>query len=441
MGFLQHAGIECSGWDPAFRPDAEVRDADIVNLGYVINVIENPAERESTLQAAWRLARQLLIVAARLEFEVKGRVFEEFGDGIVTKKGTFQKFYTQTELREWIDNTLRVESIPAAPGIFLVFRDEELRQTYLAKRFRRTLSVPTTRVADVLFEQHRELLDPLMAFVSERGRLPEPEELPNSEAIAEHVGSIRRAFAIVRRVTGSGRWDAIETERRRDLLIYLALDRFHGRPPFGRLPRTLQLDIRSFFRAYKSACKEADELLFAAGDLDRVNDICRKATVGKLTPEALYVHITSVDQLPPLLRVYEGCARNYIGQVDDANIVKLHREKPQISYMFYPDFDTNPHPALEGLFKVKLGALDIFYRDFNHHENPPILHRKELFVTEDYPGRAKFAKLTRQEERSGLFEDAAGIGHREQWEERLRDRGVRLRGHRLERIKAVAASS
>src|SRR5690348_7234812 len=63
---LAARGIACEGWDPAYRPDALVRDADVVNLGYVINVIEKPAERAETLRRAWGLARQLLAVSAQV---------------------------------------------------------------------------------------------------------------------------------------------------------------------------------------------------------------------------------------------------------------------------------------------------------------------------------------------------------------------------------------
>jgi len=35
------------------------------------------------------------------------------------------------------------------------------------------------------------------------------------------------------------------------------------------------------------------------------------STIGKLLPNALYVHRDALDSLEPLLRVYEGCARAY----------------------------------------------------------------------------------------------------------------------------------
>ena len=38
-------GIEAYGWDPHNAPDGPKREADIVNLGFVINVIEDFDER------------------------------------------------------------------------------------------------------------------------------------------------------------------------------------------------------------------------------------------------------------------------------------------------------------------------------------------------------------------------------------------------------------
>ncbi|MHB1562236.1 MAG: DNA phosphorothioation-associated putative methyltransferase, partial [Isosphaeraceae bacterium] len=51
----------------------------------------------------------------------------------------------------------------------------------------------------------------------------------------------------------------------------------------------------------------------------------------------------------------------------------------------------------------------------------------------DDPRRAKFARLTAQEERAGLLDETATIGTRAGWAERLRERGYALRGHRLVR--------
>jgi hypothetical protein len=45
-------GIRSGGWDPVHRPEPPVEPAPVVNLGYVVNVIENPQERLDTFIAA-----------------------------------------------------------------------------------------------------------------------------------------------------------------------------------------------------------------------------------------------------------------------------------------------------------------------------------------------------------------------------------------------------
>jgi hypothetical protein len=44
---------------------------------------------------------------------------------------------------------------------------------------------------------------------------------------------------------------------------------------------------------------------------------------------------TQTARLPVILRVFEGCARAYFGRVDGANVVKMNRLEPRISYLTY----------------------------------------------------------------------------------------------------------
>jgi hypothetical protein len=80
---------------------------------------------------------------------------------------------------------------------------------------------------------------------------------------------------------------------------------------------------------------------------------CRAAVVGKLTPSALYIHTSALSQLPPILRIYERCARTYIGTAEGANLIKLHRGISQVSYLAYPDFERAP-PELHGFAHQRL---------------------------------------------------------------------------------------
>ncbi len=435
--FLSALDVPAQGWDPAFRPDVKKTPADVVNLGYVVNVIEDPRERDATLDEAWRLAKSVLVVAARLTFERNGATHDEFADGCLTGRGTFQKFYTQDELRDWVKATLDVDPVSAAPGVLLLFRDSAARLRFEASRWRRKASIPGQQLSDKVFEANTQLLEPLMAFIAERGRLPDTTELPESQEICREFGSLKRAFGVVTHATGSEKWDKIHEQRKTDLMVYLALDRFGGRPKFRDLPQELQWDVKALFRSYTQACSHADKLLFSAGNIAAVGAACAKVEVGKLTPEALYVHKTAIESLPELLRVYEGCARAYIGNVESANIVKLNRVKPKISYLAYPDFDSDPHPPLQGSLVVSLRSLKIRHFDYRQSENPPILHRKEEFVPAEYPGRDKFARLTKQEERYQLYAEPVRIGTREVWNQVLLNHGVRLSGHRVVRRRVA----
>ncbi|WNG43782.1 DNA phosphorothioation-associated putative methyltransferase [Archangium minus] len=428
---LRERGIDCDGWDPAHRPEGPRVPADVVNLGYVVNVIEDIEERAEVLRSAWSLAKQVLVVAARLEVEAHQSIGGCHQDGFVTRLGTFQKLYQQDELRRWIDGTLEVTGVPAGPGVFYIFREEAARQTFLASRYRRLSAAPRARRSDELFERHKDILQPLLDFFGHHGRLPQPEELGGAQAICEAFGSIQRAFRVVQAVVDEAQWEDVQQQRTEDLLIYLALSRFSQRPRLTELSASLQLDMRAFFTSYKAACELADALLFSAGHMPSVDRLCQQSTVGKQTPSALYVHESALDKLPPVLRIYEGCARTFIGSVEGANVIKLHRGSPQVSYLSYPDFDSAPHPSLNSSLLVALQTFRIEMRHFSNSKNPPILHRKEEFVTETYPQRAKFARLTAQEERHGLYVSPERIGTKAGWEQVLNERGVSLRGHRV----------
>jgi DNA phosphorothioation-associated putative methyltransferase len=270
-----------------------------------------------------------------------------------------------------------------------------------------------------------------MAFFTARGRLPAPGELPGGEQILSELGTFKRAFSVVRRITGTEQWDIISAERKKDLLVFLALSMFPKSPELSQFPTPLQRDIKFFFSSFGDACSEARRLLFSVGRMDVVDSSCQHASFGKLLPDALYVHLLAINMLPAELRVYEGCARILTGRVEGATIVKFSRREPKVTYLLYPNFDIDPHPALAASLRVHLQTLKLKYPEFSADSNPPILHRKETLVPPDYPSWKKFARLTRHEEAAGLFTSPQTIGRREQWKSLLSDKGLRLRGHQL----------
>ena len=95
------------------------------------------------------------------------------------------------------------------------------------------------------------------------------------------------------------------------------------------------------------------------------------------------------------------------------------------------DFDTEAHPALNASISIDLQTRRIIHRDYSQRENPPILHRKETFVTPDYPLREEFAQLTQQEEKLGLLKNKSDIGTVNGWAKCLEEHGVEIRGHSI----------
>src|SRR5262249_2115601 len=127
----------------------------------------------------------------------------------------------------------------------------------------------------------------------------------------------------------------------------------------------------------------------------------------------------------------------YLGEIEGANLIKLHRHSGKVSYLVYPDFDADPHPALLRSIKLNLRTRAIESSDYAASPNPPVLHRKEAFLLPDDPRRASFERLTRPEERAGSLDETATIGTRSGRADRLRERGYAPRGHRLVRMRAA----
>lgn len=433
---LRALGLRALGWDPVFAPDGPLGPADVVNLGYVVNVIEAPDERAEALRGAWQLAKSALVVAARLDWQAQGSAC---GDGVLTAKGTFQKFFTQYELKSWIEDTLGRGAHAAAPGIFYVFRDPRDAESLRARQVRKPPVAVRPSLSRVLFKQHQKLLQELESFLEERGRLPEQSELADSAALVTAFGSVRRAFRVLCHETGRHDWSAEAARARNNLLVYLALSAFAGRPRMRALPADVQLDVKEFFGSYRAAIAEADALLFSLKSEGEFSRVANDLPTGKILPDALYFHVSAMPLLPPLLRVYEGCASVLAGTVN-ATVIKLHRKSRKISYLFYPAFESDPHPALEASLRVDLQTFAIRFSDYRSSESPPILHRKDTLVLPDHPLYRKFFRLTAQEEKADLL-GIPGIGTRKVWNRLLDEEGWRLAGHRLMRVSQPSAGS
>jgi len=374
---IKEKGFISDGWDPFYQPHNPLKKADIVNLGYIINVIENVTERREALLKAWSLTQEILIVSAQVLIDDRTSGYMIYGDGIVTERNTFQKYYEQEELKNYIEQVLEEEAIPIGLGVFLVFRNPEKANNFKVSRFHSRVKAPRILTPVKKFADYEELLKPLMNFYSERGRLPQKGELPQEEEIKTEFRTYRQAFKVILQVTDEREWEKIEDQRRQDILLYLALSHFEKRPTLRQLSPLLKNDIKTLFGSYQGACFLADEMLISVGNLGIIRKVCEVMEFGKLFEKSYLVHIDTLEDLPTLLRLYEGCASRTIGRMESANLIRFHLNIPSISYLYVPNFDKEKEPILSSTMTIDLQDLRVKYRNYNNEPNPPTVKDKE----------------------------------------------------------------
>lgn len=421
---LTAAGIDTTGWDPHYRPHPPPRAADVVLCSYVLNVIDDPAERAATLRRAFELAHQLLVIGVRTTHDARHVRGIQHGDGTLTTRQTFHHLFSPAELRTWAHEQLNAPVIPLQPGLAYVFRHTRDRACYLSTRYGGSVSP----------DEAGDVLDRLVTFWHGHGRGPAVEEAPDLCAASRTAyGNLATAIRLARREADPATVARAATRRRRDLLVVLALERFHGGFRISDLPPTLAADARSAYPRFRDAVREADRLLWATGNPDHIRTAVRASHIGKTSPTALYVHVDAEPRLSALLRVYAACGAMIAGRPPDTTLLKLHHDRPAVSFLLYPSFDRDPHPRLGWSLTIDLPRLRGTWNDFTGHTNRPLLHRKEEFLHPSDPRYERFRRLTRSEERAGLYEHPELIGRESGWEQLVRSLGLAFRGHRLVR--------
>lgn len=436
-----------AGWDPYYRPEAEKKSAEVVNLGFVLNVIENPKERLETLKSAFGLTSKVLCVSVMTTLQ-KGYEGEEFNDGVLSKKKTFQKYFEQNEIKNYIESSLDRDAVSVAPGIFYVFKTESDKLDYLQSKQRSRLYLEFNRLDPLTRESHRvreykpklrDLIlkhpefESVLGFISVHGRIPQPEESKAFQVLLEEFKAKRALTNTLMDAIDPNEFEAIRSEKKESLLLFMALRRFDraGFPKASDLPATMMADVKEFFSSYLDCRKQAEALLFKIADDKAMSEAVRQIKTGKILPDAVYIHPSYVNSLPALVQIKVAIAQKLVGDIEECNLIKINKFKPKVSFLVYEDFDEVPHPALKYSLVYELAKNDVKYWEFQNRENPPILHRKDTLVGESYPFYEAFKKLTEAEEAAGLLDETANIGTRDGWNKRLNELGYKIEGHAL----------
>lgn len=385
---LTERGINAKGWDPNYQPDAERTSADIVNLGYVINVIEDIDERQGALLNAWQLSQKLLVVSAMLANDDFVARFKPYKDGVLTSRNTFQKYYQQAELKGFIERTLDEVPVAVAPGIYFVFRDKEVEQLFLASKQQSYVRNIVTRQPratkkaqqQTLFVEQKERFDALWECCLKLGRLPTSEEHTDLSELVELSGSNRALQKWLSEFYDNAVLAEQTRLRQQDLLVYFALNQFEKRRQYQKMAPRIQHDVKIFFGTFKAAETQSMILLRMIAQPSLIEDACTDAH--KYLPysqlnehHSLILHKDYLNLLPALLRVYVGAALQLYGDLTDIDLIKIHMTSGKVSLMGYDDF-SKPIPLLRERIKIKMAEQQVDFFDYiDELKRPPFIEK------------------------------------------------------------------
>jgi DNA phosphorothioation-associated putative methyltransferase len=401
---LSSDGYTAFGWDPHHASAGPRTPAEVVNLGFVLNVIEDKRERLETLKAAWEFTQQALCVAVMRQGKISTGGWKPYGDGVLTSRGTFQKYFHQQELHDLVASVTGQKPLALAPGVVVAFRDKVLEQEVLLRRHSRALLAgalprPPARQAlafakSPLRERLAVVMESLRRIALPMGRLPEQEEAPVDAiaALARHRVSWSRAIEFLREDIADDKvLNRSRQVRRDDLLVHMALMQFPGSPKYRHFPKSIQADIKAFFGSNAAAQDEARRLLFATGDTAGVRkdiDTAVSAHLGGLCHNRWFrFRSSALNGLPSRIRVLVGCAEVLQGGVDACDFVDVDLEKPRIAMLMCDDID-QPIPFVIERVSVDLARLKVSANKFEPYK-APVYFKSRFLSPDDNPSIAQ----------------------------------------------------
>lgn len=391
---LEAHGIDVSGWDPVHNPEGTLINSDIVNIGFVLNVIEDRLERDETLRRAWGYTDKLLVASVMIAGENLIKQFTPYKDGVVTSRNTFQRYYTQSEFRGYIESVLCENAIAVGQGIFIVFKDKLEEQKFLlerqhikrdwAQRTQREYKTPTREIDGNIIQKHAELFNDFWETVLDLGRIPANDEFEHSNQLRKIAGSHNKAIQALSSFYGNELYEKSKQARINDLLVYFALGLFEKRKAYKYMPESLKRDIKAFFSSSADAIEKATKILFSVGSADLIERKATESYTALQTGEfneghSWVIHKDILAELPPELRIYVGCATQLYGDLTNIQLIKIHFTSGKVSLMRYKDWDDET-PYLVERIKIKLRDQDVDFFDYGGRFEPPPLNNKSDFL-------------------------------------------------------------
>jgi DNA phosphorothioation-associated putative methyltransferase len=388
---LEAHGLDAKGWDPNFFPESSIEPAEIVNLGFVLNVIEDRAERDLTLLDAWALADSVLVVSVMVAGESLISQFRPFKDGVVTSTNTFQKYYAQSEVKLYLETLLNTNAIAVGTGIFFIFKNPVTEQDFLLQRQKvlrpwtyKTIKARTNsgkKITQSKFTENSSLFTAFWTANLDLGRVPANDEFDLSEEVRALVGSHASAHIALKEYFDASEFEAARQNRKDDLLVYFALGLFEKRRPYTKFPLSLQRDIKAFFKSHSNALDHAQALLFSISDTALIERECissfQRLETGFIDEGHSYtIHKTLNNHLSPTLRTYIGCATTLYGNLEDVDLIKIHMTSGKVTFLEYDDWSKKA-PILK--YRIKVRMRDQDFDIFEHTNSEQTILNKAIY--------------------------------------------------------------
>ena len=161
---------------------------------------------------------------------------------------------------------------------------------------------------------------------------------------------------------------------------------------YGSLPPGLQRDARAFFGGLAPARTQTEALLFAMAEPGALEAACIEVVSegrGHLEGGVLLVRGDRVQDLPPILRCFAGCAGWLYGDPADAHVVELDPERRRVVLSRYAGFEGSFAPELEERTTVDLRRQTVRVFAPSLDAPAPVLLGKARLLSPDDPRRAE----------------------------------------------------
>jgi DNA phosphorothioation-associated putative methyltransferase len=116
------------------------------------------------------------------------------------------------------------------------------------------------------------------------------------------------------------------------------------------MPESLKRDIKYFFDNKKTTGETAMTYLYSVGNPTLIEEksieAYQKHQIGEWNEHHSWVIPRKlIDNLPPELRIYVGCATQLYGDIDEFHLIKIHFTSGKVSLLRYEDWSIDTPDA------------------------------------------------------------------------------------------------